>query len=246
MLKKVVYTILILLVFIAAWIVAGEFVLSPSKTDFEDQESSEINLSYQAEEEFIPGRARIVLGVRTEAEDVNIAFEENNRKMNRITIAMNEYENVEISTLNFQVNPRTEKDEEDERIIYNVTNQIEVRTEKLDDLGTIIEDAVAAGANQVHSIRYLLGDEEGAREKVIVKALNGISNKITTVSRELGHEDYKIKSMNINDNFITRNNFRYMAETPRGIQQDQQAVIPPISPQNIKIEVNIHATYILK
>lgn len=205
-----------------------------------------VSLRYQAEKEYDPEVAEIILGVVTTDEDLNKAFTENSKKMDTVRTVLEEKKELELSTLTFQVVPKTKKNDEVETVYYEVLNQLKISTENMTQLGEIIQQAITSGANQVISIRYMLEDREKAEEEVIEEALTGLKNKAEFIARRLDGQDYKLISLDVNNQYITRDYGRYMVEGTGMKMADTPMAIPPISPQKIRMSVNLNATIALQ
>jgi len=236
MTRKVLYLLILIVIIAIAWYTLSALNIEGSY----DEKLTRLNLNYQAVEEFEPDLAIILLGVETTRSDLNKAFTENNQKMGLITEELKKIEYLTLETLNFQVNPVYNEENNEQE--YFVLNQLKVTTEKLDDLGIIIERAISTGANQVLSINYDLQNREKARQDVTRKAINGIKDKATFLVQELGMEGYRIISMDINDHFLERNLFQLKAE---GAGEISNTSLPPISPHKIQVNVNINAGFSL-
>ena len=212
--------------------------------DLEGNTGAEITLEEEVEKEYSPEMARIVFGVETVDKEVEKAFKENNVKMERVSEALNEKQDLEINTLKFRINSRTRGREEDEFLEYVVLNQIEVKTNNLEQIGQIIHKAVNSGANQVMSLNYLLEDEEEAKKEVTEIAINKMEDKIGNVAKQLNKNEINLKSLNIMDRYRigAGDDIRFMATEQR---MDVESTIPPISPEDIKVRVNLRAVYIV-
>lgn len=237
--KKWLYALLLGLIIAVAWYTLSQVGIEGELPD----KTTRLNLSYQAEKEYAPELAVMILGVETTNQDLNEAFAENNQKMDRITKELEELDNLSLNTLNFQVRPRYRQEDEKEVLYFSVVNQIEVKTDNLAGIGLIIQKAVAAGANQVLSIRYTLKDLKEAREEVTMEALQGIRKKAEFVADELGKEGIRMVSINVNDRFF-ESNFSKLRVEGAGMAVPE-AVIPPILPQKIRVTVNVNASFSL-
>jgi uncharacterized protein len=236
MTRKVLYLLILIVIIAIAWYTLSVLNIEGSY----DEKLTRLNLNYQAVEEFKPDLAIILLGVETTGSNLNEAFAENNSKMGLITEELKMIENLTLETLNFQVNPIY--NEENDKDKYLVLNQLKATTENLDDLGIIIEKAISTGANQVLSINYSLENREKARQEVTRQAIEGIKEKAAFMVQELGMEGYRIISMDVNDHFQERNLFQLKAE---GAGYINDTPLPPISPHKIQVNVNINAGFSL-
>ena len=100
MFRNLAFSILIIL------IVAGAIFLTVDLDFNAKSDGTRISTRNEVEVKYKPDMAEIVLGVETENINLEQAFKENNIRMNKIQSSLFEIEDIEIETLNFQVNPR--------------------------------------------------------------------------------------------------------------------------------------------
>jgi len=244
--RKTGFLLLLIIIVIVTFTFVGNVGQENQKAlgEVERNIGAEITLEEEVEKEFSPDMVRIVFGVETVDREVEKAFEENNEKMERVSQALNQIQDLEINTLKFRINSRIRGREKEEYREYVVLNQIEVKTNNLEQIGQIIQKAVNSGANQVMSLNYLLEDEEEAKNEVTEIALNKIEEKIQNIAVQLNKNEINLKSLNVNDRYRigAGDDFRYMAAEQR---MDVASTMPPISPEDIKVRVNLRAVYIV-
>ncbi len=234
MLKKWAYVILIGLLIILAWAAVTNINYS-----YDGRETTQLTLNDRAVKEFEPEVAVVTMGVETTNEDLNQAFAENNNKMDIVVNRLNNIEGINVKTLNYRIDTRSRLEKDVETNYYYVQNLIEVRTEKINELGSIIQQAVDSGVNQLQSIDYLLKNKEEATRQVTSEAINSIKEKAGFVSRETGYEGYLVKNLNINDQVSVPDYYPQL-------KMEAAAAIPPISPGKIEITVTVNGTFELK
>src|SRR5690606_12584202 len=69
---------------------------------------------------------------------------------------------------------------------YRAVNMVEIRVDSLDELGAIIDAAIAAGANRVASLHFELQDMESARLEAIGLAVEKARREAEVVARAAG------------------------------------------------------------
>ncbi len=239
MVKKMVYALLVVLLIIGAWLITNNFE-GVTKTG-----TTKVDLNYRVEAEFQPEIASINLGVETKKNNVNAAMKENNKRMQTIIDNLKTLEEVSVDTTSFQVRPVTVEEMGKQVVYYRVINQIRVKTERINNTGSIIQKAIAAGANRVLSIEYSLENPRKIRRQVIERGIKGIKDKAEFTALKMDKTVFKIDSMDINDQYINnlKRDFQYQIteNTP-----EKTAGIPPISPQKVKVSVNIRATFLVQ
>ena len=241
MIKRLLYVALILvLIGLAGYTLAG--------IDFEPKTAEQVNritVSYRAEGEFNPDLAIIVLGVETYGQDLQIAYRDNNNKINTVVNALQGMEGIGVKTFNFQVIPLKRRENEQDLTEYRVLNQLEVRTGQLEELSLIMQQAINSGANQVLSIKYQLKDLTEAKATVISQALEGIESKIDFIANKLDAQGYHFIAMDINDQELDSHLFNFSQSYGRSGVVMETGTLPPLAAPKIKVVVNINATYAL-
>ena len=128
-----------------------------------------------------PDTAIVTLGVMSRADTARAALTANNAAMTAILSSLEAagIAKKDIQTSNFSVNPVYDYDNtgaKPPRITgYDVSNQLAVTVRKLDTLGTILDEAVSKGSNQIYGITFTIDDpralEDEARKSAVQDAV---------------------------------------------------------------------------
>lgn len=241
MTNKFLYSVLIILV-----IVIGLLFITNQNTFISQDENikSTINLSSYEEIEFLPDKAKIVMGVETRSEKLEEAKKENNKNINNVKKVLDKYNNLEVANISFNVYPVYENNEKNQQNIkyYRVRNMLEIKLSNLDLIAKIIDDSLNAGANTVYNLQYSLTNENEARQEVIEKALISIEDKVNNIKNNLNKKDYKLKNLNVSDNIQGRNVYYDNRKTTLN---ESTVNSTNIEPAKIKISVTLRGEYIL-
>lgn len=114
-----------------------------------------------------PDIAYIYIGVHTENQDAAQAVADNNQQTQEVKdalVAAGINEN-DIQTTNFSIYPRQDYDTQGQptgTITYVVDNSVNVIVRDLDQIGEVLNEAVAAGANSVNGISFDVSDRTEA------------------------------------------------------------------------------------
>lgn len=123
-----------------------------------------------------PDRATIQVSVQTRAATAAAAAAENATKQQGVLTALRQLglANDQLSTINYNVYPEQRYEQGKEPVIvgYNVTNTILVDVRKLDQVGRIIDAALAHGANMITSLAFYASNTEAARRTAIATAID--------------------------------------------------------------------------
>jgi uncharacterized protein YggE len=122
-----------------------------------------------------PDRATIQISVQTKATTAAAAAAENATKQQAVLAALRQLglTNDQLSTINYNVYPEQRYEQGKEPVIvgYNVTNTILVDVKKLDQVGPVIDAAIARGANMITSLQFYASNTEVARRSAIAIAI---------------------------------------------------------------------------
>jgi uncharacterized protein YggE len=124
-----------------------------------------------------PDRARLTVSVSSTAPAAKEATEATARKMKEVVSVLKEKVGADgkVETTSYSVhaeysyenrgNARHRKLEG-----YTATNTVSAETATLDAMGTLIDSAVGAGANQINSVGFFLADDSEIRRRALIQA----------------------------------------------------------------------------
>lgn len=139
----------------------------------------DIVTSATGEARVTPDRAQIFIGVQTRAATAAQAGTDNARKTRAVIDAV-KARNIpaeQIATSDYNLYPEYDHREQREgpqtpRVLgYVATNTVRVEVRRLDQVGTIIDAALAAGANMVNSIQFFASNVDVARRAALAEAV---------------------------------------------------------------------------
>ncbi len=139
-----------------------------------------ISVGGQGEARGVPDRAELSAGVATVAATADAALAANARKMTAVFSALKRLGVPEraIQTSNFSIQPQYAQNAGNGPVQitgYQVSNQVDVTLDDTGKLGPALDALVGAGANQINSVGFDIGDpgalQTQAREAAIADAL---------------------------------------------------------------------------
>ena len=151
-----------------------------------------IRVEGMGEVKVAPDEAFIDLGVETQAPTAKAAAEENARKMEKVIAALVQagIPRKEIQTRNYAVfpeyTPQTKPDETPKVKGYRVSNTVEVHVRELSRLGTLLDTALATGANRVESVRFGLSKPETVQGEALRNAVERARQSAQVLATALG------------------------------------------------------------
>jgi uncharacterized protein YggE len=166
-------------------------VLSPVAAAADNNQGT-INVTGHAEVAVVPDVATVTTGVVTTGADVEAARSENDRTMRRIVEALisQGIDRSKIATSQFSLQPlyRSDGKEGSQGAItgYRLSNSVTVTVDDLDKVGSVIDAAFAAGANQFQGLRFGLKDDSKLRDELLNKAIQDGKRKAAVMADALG------------------------------------------------------------
>jgi uncharacterized protein YggE len=127
-----------------------------------------------------PDRAQIFVGVQTRAATAAQAGADNARKTRAVIDAVKarDIPAEQIATSDYNLHPEYDHREQPRgaaqtpRVIgYVAINRVRVEVRRLDQVGTIIDAALAAGANMVDAIHFFASNMDAARRAALAEAV---------------------------------------------------------------------------
>lgn len=185
---------------------------------------------------FPPDRARIELGVVTQALTSEEAATRNGRTMNAVLAALRDKlgPTATIETTSYAVQPDYQYGAGTEPKItgYTATNLVRVTLDDLARIGTVIDTGTQAGANRIERIQLTLKDEQAARASALQDAAVRARAEATALADTLGVEVVRIVSV---------------VETPPNVQPFTTMAVrreaeTPILAGNIEIRATVTLT----
>jgi uncharacterized protein len=206
-----------------------------------------ITVSGSGSADVIPDQAIVSVGVQTDAQTASQALAQNNTQMKAVmdTLTKAGVANADIQTTYIQLNPRYENPPQqagqptptDRLVGYTATNTVQVKVRKLDSLGTLLDQVVAAGGNQIQGISFNVSDPAAAIDKARQAAMNDASHKAQQLASLTNATLGLIFS-------ITENS---QAPIPFPAAADRSAASSvPVSPGTQTVTVNLQAAWIIQ
>jgi len=122
-----------------------------------------------------PDRARVDVGVVTQAPQSQAAVSQNARTFNDVMSSLRKTfgPNADVKSLSYSLNPDFQYHVSGGQPTisgYTATNVVRVTVDDLSKIGDVIDVATKAGANRVPSIQFALRDEESVRTQALREA----------------------------------------------------------------------------
>ncbi|MBN1166924.1 MAG: SIMPL domain-containing protein [Methanospirillaceae archaeon] len=242
-----VCAVLILLLFVgsAPVIAAGD----------EDFKEDTISVSGTGKIKTTPDICQISLSVKSTGTDVKKLQGENAKAMTKILTALGSMDtcalgNKEIQTRGFSISEVYYPDDTlvakygKDVTIYQVTNNINIETDKLSCAGDIIDTAIANGANDIDYVTFTLSPEKENeyRSQALVAATDLAHKDAEVVLGALGVSLGSVHTVSVEQSY---NPPVYYASTNKASYMMEAAAGPatPIDPGDVEVTATVSVTF---
>lgn len=168
-----------------------------------NRQPPQISVTAQGSIDVTPDRARLTLGVESEAKTAQEAAQANAAAQTRVIDALRRLgiPAASIRTTGYNVAPKQEYLPEQRRWRvdgYEVTNLVVVTLEPVSKAGEVIDAALAAGANRVAGLSFEVKDPTAAREQAIEAAVKRARREATLAATAAGGELAGLLELTVN------------------------------------------------
>ena len=230
--------------FIATSFVIALLLVNCTSAQEGNQERQTLNVNGNEEVLIIPDIANISFSVETTAKTAAEAVKENAESTNKVLEALRSImlKEDKLSTSNYSLSPQYEynnQTKKSEFIGYKVTNTVTVRTNNLDNLGTLIDSAAQAGSNNIQGLSFDTTKRNDYRREAMVKAVEDAKATADTVANAAG-----VKITNI---YQISPSYNYPApvyrDFARGKASFAEAAATPIEAGEISVKATVNMVF---
>ena len=168
-----------------SWRVAGAQTASSASAPI-------ISTTATGEARVTPDRATIFVGVQSRASNAAAAGADNARRQRAIldTLRAIGLSGDRVSTMNYNVSPEMQYSpggQTPPKITgYTVTNTVRAEVQRLDDVGRVIDAALAKGANEISSLQFYSSKADSARRAALATAVGNARADAESLARAAG------------------------------------------------------------
>lgn len=159
-----------------------------AQTTINDQRRT-ITVTGEAQMSVQPDKAEIRIGVVTEGMDITKIKAENDRRVRAIFEALERIgiAKKDIATTNLQISPVYEYTTGKRNLVkYQMQNVVTITLTKLDNVETVINEAVASGGNKLDQLTFLRSDSEKLRDSLQIQAARNARTRADALAGALG------------------------------------------------------------
>ena len=194
-----------------------------------------------------PDKATVTLGVNTQADTPEDALSENAAIANEVMKALKAdgVAEEDIQTTDVRLDKRTQdRGTPKEQSFYVAENQLTVTISDLENVGTIIGDAVDAGANDVRGVEFGLESSTASKSRALAQAVENARIKAETLAKAAGVELGPV--VRIDEQRYDVNNYR-VGNAYMSLDAAMPAAAPmPISGGQVETSVDVDVVFELE
>ena len=222
--------------------VANGDSLSLSAIQQPDGTTRTVQVTGIGESQVEPDTAVINLGIQTQEKTAEEALQNNNAKMQALIKTL-ENANIparDIQTQTIRLSPRYELNNTNNSrtlVGYTASNIVEVRTQNLESLGTLLDQAVKAGANTIENINFEVSNSSDVVDQVRESAIKDAQHKAEELASLTGTKLGPV--LEIQESSSTPSPIVRQVDAP------VQVAAVPVSPGTQSITVQVQVTWTL-
>lgn len=209
-------------------------------------EGTLLSISAEGSSESAPDMATISMGVQTQGDTAVAAMSDNARRMSALTQTLRRAGVAErdIQTSNLSVNPQyVYVENQPPRVSgYQASNQVSVRVRNLDNLGRIIDAAVAAGGNTVNGVSFSHQNPDAQLDAARRDAAAEARHRADLYAEAFGLHVQRIIAISEGGGYTPPPPMPVFA---RAMAMDAEASTP-VAPGEIETRVTVSVTYELR
>lgn len=202
-----------------------------------------------------PDQATIVVGVTTDAKTATDALNQNNQQMQAVIKALSG-SNIapnDIRTQTVQLfpryteptavpqgaNPPVQATETNRVAGYTASNTVQVTVRKLDTLGTVLDQVVAAGGNTIQSVQFSLTDPTKAMDQARQAAMQDAEHRAQQLASLANAKVGQVISISE----ASQSPIPYQPQAMQLNSSAASAAAVPVSPGSQTVTVNVQVTW---
>lgn len=203
-----------------------------------------LSISADGSSEARPDMATINLGVTTEGQTAQAALQENARRMTALTQALRRAGIAErdIQTSNVSVYPQQQYRENEPPLItgYQANNTVVAKIRNVNNVGRVIDAAVAAGGNTIHGVSFSHADPDAQLDAARRDAIAEARRRAELYAGALGMRVHRVIAVQEGGGYSPPMPF------PVAARMEAADASTPVSPGEIETRVSVNVTFELR
>lgn len=163
------------------------------------RQPSTIRVNGEATVPVKPDRAQLDIGVVTQGATSQETVTQNTKQIEAVVTALRKLlgADADIKTISYQLTPKYKYVPQQEPTITGFTaiNVVRIMVKDLNQLSKVIDMAGNAGANQIQSLQFMVGNQQAATDKALNEAALNARRKANQLASTMGVEITRIASI---------------------------------------------------
>lgn len=199
-----------------------------------------------------PDTAVFTIAVETENKTPAKSMEENTEKASKVVSEIKKLlgKDDSIKTTGFNITPVYDYDNKERKNYlkgYRVTNKVNVKTKKINEVGKFIDKAVSCGANRIESLNFIVEDKDKYSNILLKQAAEEAKQKASTTAKALGLYIKGVKRVSTDfsgENIYPRYFSSYDAMSAKGVMAESAP--PPVEAGEITLNATVSVEFIVE
>jgi uncharacterized protein YggE len=238
------------LLFAAMWLTSlvAAAQSTPTPRPLVDPQVRTIRVEGTGEVKAQPDEAFIDLAVETLAATAKAAGEQNAKRMEKVIAALTSagIARRDIQTRNYAVypdyGPPAPHEQEPKLRGYRVSNLVTVHVTELSRVGSLLDQALAAGANRVDQVRFGLSREDAVQGEALRQAVARARKSAEVLAASL---NVKLGAV-LDASTVTEPPRLYPAQFAMAEAADARAATTPIQPEEQTVQAKVTLIYVIE
>jgi len=240
-----------ILILVSVLVIAG--VLSacgPSSAQTSYPQIRSMYINGNGSTEITPDIAYINIGVHSEAPTAVSAVSMNNTRAQKVMDALLKFgiQNKDLRTSNFSIYSLQKTDNSTGKVTgtyYAVDNNIIVTVRDLPKMGSLLDNAIQAGANSINNVQFDVVDNTTALKQAREEAMQNAIKQAQELADAAGIQLGAIQTINYSESvpMYSGSNFMDYGKGGGGMRADFSV---PVNPGQMTITATVTITYALK
>lgn len=239
----------LLLIFILSACMPHPFHPERSIVPVTSRAPQQLRIQAEGRVEATPDQLRLRLGVITEAADAGQAVSENNQRMTTVMTMLDDLglDSKDLATGQFQIQPQwsqpprpTPANWQREIVAYRVSNDLWIRTTRIELAGRLLGLAHQSGVNQVGNLQFTIADQDNYQQQAMSLATQKALRQAQVLAAAAGAELGAILSLTLDTPGGFNGAAPLMAEARMMTASD---AVVPVTPGNVDVQATVTVVF---
>lgn len=192
-----------------------------------------------------PDQATVTIGITSHAAHAGQAQNDNAWTSNQIAQAIKalgiDAKDIQTGNYSFQPTYRKEESRRNEIDGYTVSHSMNVVVRDIHRTGKVIDAALQAGANEIHSLEFTASDAHSARSTALSNAVQDARGKASIIAKCLGKRIIGIQNVSESSGYLESRRFgNTMIMAAKDAAADTL-----IEPGNLSLTARVHIDFLI-